>query len=142
MLVSTKGRYAIRVMIDLAEHANGQRIPLKEIARRQGISQKYMEGIMAILSKAGMVDGLHGKGGGYRLNQPASSYRVSDILLLTEGTLSAVACLAPGSRPCPRAATCRTLSMWKGLDDLILRYFEGITVADLAHEYDVGDYVI
>lgn len=142
MLISTKGRYAIRVMIDLAEHANGQRIPLKEIAQRQGISQKYMEGIMAILSKAGMVDSLHGKGGGYRLNQPASSYRVSDILLLTEGTLSAVACLAPGSRPCQRAATCRTLSMWKGLDDLILRYFEGITIADLAQECDVGDYVI
>ena len=104
MIVSTKGRYALRVMIDLAEKNNQERVPLKEIAERQGISQKYIEAIMTILSKHGFVDAVHGKGGGYRLNKKPEDYRVGDILRLTEGSLSPVACLEVGAEECPRKA--------------------------------------
>ena len=93
MLVSTRGRYAIRVMIDLAEHMNGKYIPMKEIADRQDVSLKYMTKIMQALTKSGMLDGQHGKGGGYKLNRDPEEYRVGDILRLTEGTLAPVACI-------------------------------------------------
>ena len=91
MIVSTKGRYALRVMIDLAEQHKNERVPLKEIAERQGISQKYIEAIMTLLSKNGYVDAVHGKGGGYKLNKKPEEYKVGDILRLTEGSLSPVA---------------------------------------------------
>ena len=94
MLVSTRGRYAIRVMIDLAEHMNGKYIPMKEIADRQDVSLKYMTKIMQALTKSGMLDGQHGKGGGYKLNRDPEEYRVGDILRLTEGTLAPVDCIA------------------------------------------------
>jgi len=131
MIVSTKGRYALRVMIDLAENAKDGRIPLKEIAIRQDISQKYIEAIMTLLSKHNLVDGVHGKGGGYKLNRKPEDYKVSDILKVTEGTLAPVACLECGADPCPKKDTCRTLSMWKNLDTLINDFFDGVTIADL-----------
>ena len=131
MIVSTKGRYALRVMVDLAENAKDGRIPLKEIAIRQDISQKYIEAIMTLLSKHNLVDGVHGKGGGYKLNRKPEDYKVSDILKVTEGTLAPVACLECGADPCPKKDTCRTLSMWKNLDTLINDFFDGVTIADL-----------
>ena len=142
-MISTRGRYALRVMIDLAEHENGEYIPLKEVAARQEISQKYTEGIMVTLSKAGLVDGAHGKGGGYRLVKSPDEYRIGDILRVTEGSLSPVACLEEGAPPCSRAENCRTLDMWTRLDRLINDFFNGITVADLMRgDDDVGTYVI
>ena len=121
MIVSTRGRYALRVMIDLAENSNQERIPLKEIAERQGISQKYIESIMTLLSKNKFVDAVHGKGGGYKLNKKPQEYRVGDILRLTEGTLAPVACLEKNAPPCDRKKFCRTLPMWTKLDKQIGR---------------------
>jgi len=131
MKISTRGRYALRVMIDLAEHAGGGFIPLKEIARRQNISQKYLESIMPALSREGLVTGLHGKGGGYRLARAPQSCAVGEILRLTEGNLSPVACLEPDAKPCAYAAECRTLSMWVKLDRMINGFFDSISLADL-----------
>ena len=131
MIVSTRGRYALRVMIDLAENSNQERIPLKEIAERQGISQKYMESIMTLLSKNGFVDAIHGKGGGYMLNRKPEEYRVGDILRLTEGTLAPVACLEKNAPPCDRKKFCRTLPMWTKLDKLVEDYLDSVTLSDL-----------
>ena len=131
MIVSTKGRYALRVMIDLAEQHTQDRVPLKEIAERQQISQKYIEAIMTLLSKNGFVDAVHGKGGGYRLNKKPEEYRVGDILRLTEGSLSPVACLEKGAEECPRKAECRTLPMWTKLDELVEGYLDSVTLAQL-----------
>ena len=143
MLISTKGRYALRVMIDLAEHQSDGFIPLKVIAERQEISEKYLESIIKLLVKARLVNGLRGKGGGYRLTKAPEQYTVESILRVTEDSMAPVACLEPGSEACPRAAECRTLSMWRGLDKLITEYFENITLADLMHNDPGGyDYVI
>ena len=142
MMISTRGRYALRVMTDLAEHEGGDYIPLKEVADRQDISQKYLESIMVSLSKAGLVEGAHGKGGGYRLNRAPDKYRVGDILRVTEGSLAPVACLECGAQPCPRAAECRTRPMWEKLDTLIGNFFDGITIADLMGGPSGGEYVI
>lgn len=131
MIVSTRGRYALRVLIDMAEHADEERIPLKAIAERQSISQKYMEAIMTLLSKNGFVDGVHGKGGGYKLNRPIEEYKVGDILRLTEGTLAPVACLEKGAGICERKAACRTIGMWSKLDELIENYLDNVSIADL-----------
>ena len=135
MVVSTKGRYALRVMIDLAEQESANnaadRTPLKEIAERQNISQKYIEAIMTLLSKNGFVDAIHGKGGGYRLNKKPQEYKVGDILRLTEGTLAPVACLEKNAEDCPRKAECRTIPLWTKLDDLIENYLDSVTIADL-----------
>lgn len=131
MIVSTRGRYALRVLIDLAEHSEEERIPLKDVAERQQISQKYIEAIMTMLSKNGLVDGIHGKGGGYRLNRPPEEYKIGDILRVTEGTLAPVACLEKGSAPCPKKDFCRTLSLWTKLDDLIETYLDSVTIKDL-----------
>lgn len=135
MIVSTRGRYALRVLVDMAEHSEDSRIPLKEIAERQGISQKYIEAIMTLLSKNGFVDGVHGKGGGYRLNRQPSEYKVGDILRVTEGTLAPVQCLAEGAEKCPRETDCRTLPMWTKLDQLIEGYLDSITIADLMNRH-------
>ena len=134
MMISTRGRYALRVMVDLAEHATGAFTPLKEVAERQDISQKYLESIMTILSKGGLVDALHGKGGGYRLNRPPEKYTVGSILKLTEGGLSAVSCTAEGPSACARSSCCETRPMWDKLDAMIDDFFEGITLADLLKE--------
>ncbi len=131
MIVSTKGRYALRVLLDLASQNTEERTPLKEIAERQNISQKYIEAIMTLLSKNGLVDAAHGKGGGYKLNRKPSEYIVGDILRLTEGTLSPVVCLEKGSAPCPRKNNCKTLPLWTKLDELVEGYLDSVTLADL-----------
>lgn len=143
MIVSTRGRYALRVMIDIAEHPNEPYIPLKSIAARQGISEKYLESILKILVQEHLLEGMRGKGGGYRLTREPDQYTVGEILTLTEGSLAPVSCLAQGAASCPRMSSCRTYDMWKGLDDLIEDYFGKITLADLAAPDEAGnDYVI
>ena len=131
MMISTKGRYALRVMLDLAGHRESGYIPLAEIAARQKISEKYLESILSVLSKAGMLDALRGKGGGYRLAKPPERCTVGSILRLTEGSLAPVACLEDDAYQCPRMADCRTLPMWRKLDAMIRTFFDGITIADL-----------
>ena len=131
MMISTKGRYALRVMIDLAEHCNGEYIPMKDVVKRQQVSQKYVERIMTMLSKANFVEAVHGKGGGYRLNRSPDEYIVGDILRLTEGSLAPVACLDCDAEECERADQCRTLPMWKELNNRITDFFDGITIANL-----------
>ena len=143
MLISTKGRYALRVMIDLAEHQADGFIPLKVIAQRQGISEKYLENIIKLLVKDKLLTGIRGKGGGYRLEKAPEEYTVGSILRITEDSMAPVACLEPGADVCTWAAECRTLPMWRGLDKLIRDYFENITLADLMHnEPGEYDYVI
>ena len=143
MIVSTKGRYALRVMIDLAEHQAERYVPLKEVAARQDISEKYLENILKVLVQNGFLEGLRGKGGGYRLTRSPDQYTVAEILLLTEGSLAPVSCLTPGAPACERMANCRTYTMWKGLNDLIADYFGKITLADLAAPEQAGnDYLI
>ena len=131
MMVSTKGRYALRVMIDLAEHDDGLYIPLKEIAARQDISEKYLESIVKLLTRNGDLVGVRGKGGGYRLTRSPEEYTVGSILRLTEGGLAPVGCPGLDSRSCDRAEDCRTLPMWRELDKLINDYLDGVTWADL-----------
>lgn len=131
MIVSTRGRYALRVLIDMAEHMNDERIPLKEIAERQEISQKYIESIMTLLSKNGIVDGVHGKGGGYKLNRTPEEYKVGDILRITEGTLAPVMCLEKEAPPCQKQEKCRTLPLWTKLDELIENYLDSVSIKDL-----------
>ncbi len=134
MIVSTKGRYALRVMLCLAQRNGGEYIPLKEIAEGEGISQKYLESIMTTLSKAGFVDAVHGKGGGYRLNRPPEAYTVGSILKLTEGNLAPVSCTSQGASACSRSSCCQTLPMWERLDRMIDEFFEGITIANLLQD--------
>ena len=136
MIVSTKGRYALRVMLYFALHGGEEYIPLKEIAETEGISQKYLESIMTTLSKAGMVDAVHGKGGGYRLNRPPEGYTVGGILKLTEGSLATVSCTTQGPAACSRASCCQALPMWERLDKMVDDFFEGITLADLLAEQE------
>ena len=131
MIVSTKGRYALRVMVHFALQNTDRYIPLKEIAETENISPKYLESIMATLSKAGFVDAVHGKGGGYRLNRSPAEYTVGSILKLTEGSLAAVSCTAQGPSACSRSTCCQTKPMWEKLDSMIDGFFEGITLADL-----------
>lgn len=136
MIVSTKGRYALRVMVCFAQRGGNEYIPLKEIAESEGISQKYLESIMTTLSKAGFVDAVHGKGGGYRLNRPAADYSVGQILRLTEGSLAPVTCLESEENPCPRAGQCTTLPMWEKLDALINDYLDSVSLSDLLAQTD------
>lgn len=143
MMISTKGRYALRVMIDLAEHQTEGYIPLKEIAQRQEISEKYLESILKSLVQHKFLTGLRGKGGGYRLTRDPGMYTVGSILRLTEGSLAPVACLDEDPALCSRMYECRTLPMWQGLYDMINNYFDGITIADLmAPSQDGDNYVI
>lgn len=143
MLVSTKGRYALRVMIDLAEHQADGFIPLKVIAERQEISEKYLENIIKLLVRAKLLNGVRGKGGGYRLAKAPEQYTVESILRITEDSMAPVSCLDANADACSRSAECRTLPMWRGLDKLITEYFESITLADLMHNDPGGyDYVI
>lgn len=143
MLISTKGRYALRVMIDLAEHMGESYIPLKEIAERQEISEKYLEIVLKVLVRERLLTGLRGKGGGYRLTRRPDQYSVGEILRLTEGGLAPVACLEQDPAQCPRIATCRTLPMWRKLDRLVNDFFDHITLADLMAPDQAGDdYVI
>ena len=134
MIVSTKGRYALRVMLCLAQRGDDAYIPLKEIAEAEDISQKYLESIMTILSKAGFLDAVHGKGGGYRLNRKPGEYTVGSILRLTEGSLAPVSCTTQGAAACIRSSCCQTLPMWERLEKLINDFFEGITLEDLLRD--------
>ncbi|MCI8919026.1 Rrf2 family transcriptional regulator [Pseudoflavonifractor sp. 60] len=143
MLISTRGRYALRVMIDLAEHQTDGFIPLKILAARQEISEKYLENIIKLLVKAGLLNGVRGKGGGYRLTRPPEQYTVGAILRLTEESLAPVSCVDPAASACVRAAECRTLPMWQGLNQVINDYLDHITVADLMQQGEAGnDYII
>ena len=134
MIVSTKGRYALRVMVCFARRGGGEYIPLKEIAEAEGISQKYLESSMSVLSKAGFVDAVHGKGGGYRLNREPQDYTIGSILKLTEGRLNVASCTTQGAAACSRSECCQALPMWEKLDKMIDDFFEGITLADLLQE--------
>lgn len=142
MKISTRGRYAIRVLVDMAEHYNGEFIPLKDIVKRQDVSQKYLEGIMLLLSKSGIVDGVHGKGGGYKLKKPPEETTVGEILKATEGTLAPVVCLEDNASVCERAGECRTLGMWKEFYALVNGFFDKKTLKDLMKANFGGDYVI
>lgn len=137
MMISTKGRYALRVMIDLAEHQAQGYLPLKEIAQRQEISEEYLESILKVLVRSKLLAELRGKGGGYRLTRPPEQYTVGEILRLTEGSLAPVACL--GQEECARREHCRTLPMWKKLNGLVNEFFDGITLADLTASGQSGD---
>lgn len=130
-MISTRGRYALRVLIDLAENQGEGYTPLKDVAERQNISLKYLERILPSLTKNGYIEGLHGRGGGYRLTLSPQECRVGDILCLTEGDMAPVACLTCGADPCDQAEHCPTLPMWKGFHEMTKQYFDGITVADL-----------
>lgn len=129
-LISTRGRYALRVMIDLAEHNTGEFIPLMDIAQRQEISEKYLESILAALSKSGLLRTLRGRGGGYQLSRPPEQYTLYSILQRTENSLSPVSCTEPGAA-CERAGECRTLPVWQKLQKLIDDYLQSVTLADL-----------
>lgn len=131
MTVSTKGRYALRVLIDLAENDDGSYIPMKVVAKRQGLSLKYLEHILPSLKRNKIVEGVQGKGGGYRLTRKPEEYTVGEILRLVEGEFAPVSCLECGAEPCERVEECRTISMWKNLQELIDGYFDGITLKDL-----------
>ena len=140
MMISTKGRYALRVMIDIAEHQHDGYIPLKEIAARQEISEKYLEAIVKSLVKERYLTGLRGKSGGYRLTRTPEEYTVGNILRLTEGSL---ACLEQNPVECRRMGECRTLPMWRKLNTMINDYFDSISLADLVNTAQPGnDYVI
>ena len=131
MMISTKGRYALRVMVDMAEHQAEGYLPLKEIAERQDISEKYLEAVLKVLVRERILVGLRGKGGGYKLGKPPEQYKVGTILRLTEGELAPVACLESHALPCSRAAQCRTLPMWEKFDQVVTEFFDGYTIADL-----------
>jgi Rrf2 family protein len=145
MKISTKGRYALRVMVDLAIHDSGEFIPLKNVSSRQEITIKYLEQIIPLLSKAGYLRSSRGKDGGYRLARPAGEYTAGDILRTVEGNLSPVACMEDDPNLCPRCAGCSTLPLWIGLDKVINDYLDGITLEDLVDNMkrlNGGDYSI
>ena len=131
MMVSTRGRYALRVMVDLAQHQGQGLTPMKDVAKRQQISLKYLEKILPVLSKHHYISGTHGKGGGYQLTRAPEEYQVGDILRLTEGDLAPVACLEPGAPPCDQRESCPTRSLWCELGRRINEYLDSVTLADL-----------
>lgn len=131
MMISTRGRYALRVMIDLAETGGNNFVAMKKIAERQGISLKYLERIIPVLVKNGLIEGVQGKGGGYRLCRSPEEYSVGEILRLTEGDLAPVSCLECNAESCERAAECKTLPMWRDFYKMVNSYFDGISLADL-----------
>ena len=131
MLVSTKGRYALRIMTDLAQNDNGEYTVLMDIARRQGISEKYLESIVALLTKAGLMSGQRGRGGGYRLSRDPADVSIGEIIRASEGPISPVACLRSGDMDCPKAEDCVTLPLWQELDRRMNDYLDSVTLADL-----------
>ena len=135
-MFSTRGRYALRVLVDLAQQDTGDFVPLNEIATRQGISIKYLEIILKTLVRNGLMKGHRGKGGGYKLTRKPEEYRVGEILELTEGPLSSVACLTPGADPCPNRVNCRTLPMWEKFDTMVHDFFYSMTIKDLLPDND------
>ena len=133
-MISTRGRYAIRVLLDLAEHDNGGYIPLKDVASRQEISKKYLEIIVKDLVSGGLITGASGKGGGYKLCRRPEEYPIGEILERMEGPLSPVACLSDGAAPCPRASACETLPLWAEYDRLTHDFFYGKRLSDLMRQ--------
>ena len=133
-MISTKGRYAIRVMIDMAEQRSDDFIPLNEIANRQGISIKYLEIILKTLVKSKLLKGRRGKGGGYKLTRDPKDYRIGEILELTEGSLATVACLEKDADPCERRSVCRTYDMWARYEQVVRDFFNGIALSDLVRD--------
>lgn len=131
MMISTRGRYALRVLIDLAEHIEAGYVPMKDIAKRQGISLKYLERIVPVLTKNGIIGGVQGKRGGYRLLKAPEECRIGDVLRLTEGNLAPVACLERSAAPCERTLKCRTYPMWVELHQVINNFFDSKTLADM-----------
>lgn len=131
MLISTRGRYALRVLVDIAEHQEAGSLPLKEIAERQDISEKYLENIVRELVRAGILIGARGKGGGYRLSRAPEEIPVLSVLEAAEGTLAPIACLEGDAPGCPRSGDCRTLPLWEGLNAVIRDYLRGCTLAEL-----------
>lgn len=131
MRISAKGRYALCVMIDLAENNNGSYIPMKVVAERQGLPFKYLARIMPILARNHVVDAIPGKSGGYRLNRKPEEYTLGEILRLIDGKFTPVACLACGAKPCEQASQCRTLPVWKNLQNMVESYLDSITLKDL-----------
>ena len=142
MLISTKGRYALRVMLELSDHDRDEYVPLSVIAKKQEISEKYLESILVVLSKAGAIDALRGKGGGYRLNRDPKDYTIGGILRLVEGSLAPVSCLDCKPNTCTRTAECRTLPMWEKLDTIISDYLDHVSIADLLDSSAIGDFQI
>ena len=143
MLISTRGRYALRVLIDIAEHQADGYLPLKEVAQRQEISEKYLESILKVLVKERVLTGIRGKGGGYRLSRAPDQFSVREILQMTEDSLAPVSCLDAGSKPCSRAADCRTVGLWQGLNRVICDYLDRYTIGDLMRAGEPGDnYII
>ena len=143
MLISTRGRYALRILVDMAEHSFDKYVKLKDMAQRQEISEKYLESIIKTLVKNNIVVGLRGKGGGYRLVSEPDQINIGEVLTIMEGSLAPVACLYDGVAPCSNAPCCRTLKFWRGLDDVINRYTHSFTIADLMHKDEEGnDYII
>ena len=134
MLVSTRGRYALRIMLELGRHEGEGCVPLPVIAENQQISEKYLESIVSVLAKAKLVEGQRGKGGGYRLTRLLSECSVGEILRLTEGSLAPVSCLDGDTNACPRAGQCSTLPMWEKLDRLINGYLDSVRLSDLLGE--------
>ncbi len=132
MKISTRGRYALRFMIDLAQHSGSSYITLKDVSQRQGISVKYLEQITSLLSKYGLLLSVRGPSGGYKLARKPEEYSAGEILRVTEGNMAPVACLSEAENTCPRKDSCPTLSFWKGLDDVIYQYLEGTSLKDLA----------
>lgn len=134
MMISTRGRYALRVIIHLAEYSGEGYIPMKEVAEKQGISLKYLERILPVLVKNGLVEGVHGKGGGYRLCRDPKDCAVGEILRLTEGDLAPVACLGSCAEPCNKTSSCKTIKMWSEFYRLTNQYFDDISISDLISE--------
>ena len=142
-MISTRGRYALRMMLDLAENQGDGYVALKDIAARQEISKKYLEQIIPVLNRAGLLQTTRGVQGGYRLTRRPEEYTVLDILSATETGLAAVACLEQDANPCARCADCLTLPVWQGLDKVVKDYLGGITLQDVLDRRNVGnDYVI
>lgn len=141
-MISTKGRYSIRILLDLAQHNTGRFIPMKDVAARQDISLKYIERLTPALKAAGLIESVHGIGGGYRLTRDPEEYTLWEILSLAEGDLAPVACLQGNAEPCERAAECRTLPVWQGYYKLTREYFSGVTLADLLDAPTADNYVI
>lgn len=131
MIISTRGRYALRVVLDIAENCNDKYIPMKDVAARQELSVKYLEQIMPILNKSGILESAHGKKGGYKLAKDVTEIRVGDILRLTEGDLAPVACLSAKAEACEKINDCRTRGLWEGLDKVINDYLDNITIDQL-----------
>lgn len=131
-MISTRGRYALRVLADLAQQKDGEYVPMKDIAARQGISLKYLERIVPVLAKNGIIEGQQGKGGGYRLLKRPEECKIGDVLRLTEGDLAPVACLECTAAPCEKANSCKTYPLWVEFYDMITQFFDSKTLADIA----------